>query len=111
MYSHALRNAEQSNVSNILLLYAMLRYLIFHVLRYAEISDFRFVSFLSLHILFRFDSQFTDFVSFRRISFRLVVFRFVSSKMYFTLTLYISFGKSRVHSQIKINTARYLLNV
>jgi hypothetical protein len=29
--------------------------------------------------------------------------------MYFTLTLYISFGKSRVHSQIKINTARYSL--
>ena len=29
----------------------------------------RFVSFLSLHILCRFVSQFTDFVSFRRISF------------------------------------------
>jgi hypothetical protein len=40
--------------------------------------SFRFVSFLSLHILFRFVSQFTDFVSFRRISFRFVVFRFVS---------------------------------
>ena len=40
--------------------------------------SFRFVSFLSLHILFRFVSQFTDFVSFRFVSFRFVVFRFVS---------------------------------
>ena len=43
-----------------------------------DLVSFRFVSFLSLHILFRFVSQFTDFVSFRRISFRLVVFRLVS---------------------------------
>ena len=43
-----------------------------------DLVSFRFVSFLSLHILFRFVSQFTDFVSFRRISFRFVVFRFVS---------------------------------
>ena len=41
-----------------------------------DLLSFRFVSFLSLHILFRFVSQFTDFVSFRRISFRFVVFRF-----------------------------------
>ena len=38
----------------------------------------RFVSFLSLHILFRFVSQFTDFVSFRRNSFRFVSLFFVS---------------------------------
>jgi hypothetical protein len=40
--------------------------------------SFRFVSFLSLHVLFRFVSQFTDFVSFRRISFRFVSLCFVS---------------------------------
>jgi len=36
MYSHALRKAELSNVSYILMLYAMLKYLIYHVLRFAE---------------------------------------------------------------------------
>jgi hypothetical protein len=40
--------------------------------------SFRFVSFLSLQMLFRFVSQFKDVVSFLRISFRFVVFRFVS---------------------------------
>ena len=39
--------------------------------------SFRFVSFLSLHILFRFVFQYTYFVSSRRVSFRFVVFRFI----------------------------------
>ena len=42
------------------------------------VISFRFVLFLSLHILFRFVSQFTDFVSFRRISFRFISLCFVS---------------------------------
>jgi hypothetical protein len=39
--------------------------------------SFRFVSFLSLHILFRFVFQYTYFVSSRRVSFRCVSFHFV----------------------------------
>ena len=38
--------------------------------------SFRFVLFLTLHILFRIVSQFTDFASFCSVSFRFAVFRF-----------------------------------
>ena len=41
---------------------------IFFFLEFIEWSRFRFVSFLCLHILFPFVSQFTDFVSFRFVS-------------------------------------------
>ena len=40
MPSHALRNVEIYNVSCILMHYALLKYLIYHILSYAEISDF-----------------------------------------------------------------------
>jgi uncharacterized protein YeeX (DUF496 family) len=35
----------------------------------------------------------------------------VIEDVFYTYAIYISFGKSRVHSQIKINTARYLIDV
>ena len=71
--------------------------------------SFRFVSFLSLHILFRFVSQFTDFVSFRRISFRFVslcfgfvVFRFVSLCFVSVSFLTLQGPELNTHKQIKI---------